>query len=220
MKDRICQSAKIGNIVPLIIHPEDTIELTSFVQDVNDSVDKRRDVTFVRTESDPSKDLAVGLFSHPHVVVLNCAQAKGELLEILGDDMNRTPRVRILHFRFERELAVIQKWPASLVRSVRHKPEIWPALSERKADIPGIIDAVCASFRARGNNRTVTLTKDAREFLTAKPGDRVTHISSRIRKAFAMACKDRRYIVSVRDLEAIDRPDVRQKLRDSQPPAP
>lgn len=226
MRSRICQSAKNGQIFPLVVHPEDHIELISFFKGVNESIDEHRDVTVVQPGGESPADQAKRVISMPHTLILNADRANESLLEALGNEMNNAPRVRLVQFRFEKDTAAMQRWPSSVLAEIRQKKlEIWPSLAQRKADIGGIIDAVCASLRSRATGQVAMMTDEARAYLQKNPGERVANIVTRIRAAFLQACRNERhrYIIDVEQLKAQGRTDLYPKLRKREsapPPAP
>jgi len=216
LAQRIGVKSSQGMIVPLIIHPEDAPELRSFFEWTVASVDPKKEHEVINPEDVSSLVVTDTILpgSSPHRLFLDGARTRSAVFERTLSEDSRDRLVTLVAFGSLKKYGAFQKnggWQQTLLRRVS-PPEMWPGMDARKADIPGIVDAICESITSfRGHHPQLEL--QVRKALIERPGERVAHLRSVIRKAFALAIESDDRTIEKLHIEAAKRPDKRANLR-------
>jgi hypothetical protein len=218
--EEVVRQSRDGRIVPIIVSPEDGMEFYSFVHMVVERMSESRQYILIDAREPALYRDPDTLIRLPHILLPNADKDTPTLvLNALANEMPEPQRARIFHFRTERDVSVIARWPPTLVRSI-HKPLRWPALSSRKADLPGIIKTIAGSFRLMHTQRPVCLAETALAHLTENPGETVEQLWSVIKNASVIAGQYKMDTVGVQHLRAVERPDIRKELRNKRSMSP
>jgi hypothetical protein len=187
----------------LITNPDDTAELTALATMVANR----------RGHADPlvvrSNDATATRPNHEGrgIVIMNAERLalpkdRSEM-SILADDFVRwskekPPRTLIANFANRNACdETVATWPAEIKERFARKPLEWPSLRQREADLPGIMENICAQFTSRDDSVHAELAKDAKILLTQEvmhrkeKGMSVATLRRRIRGGFdvMLRCK-------------------------------
>jgi rhodanese-related sulfurtransferase len=218
--EEVVRQSRDGRIVPIIVSPEDGMEFYSFVHMAVERLSESREYVLIDVREPALYRDPDTLIRLPHILLPNVdKETPLTVLNALANEMPEPQRVRVFHFRAERDVSVIARWPPTLVRSIR-EPLRWPALSSRKADLPGIIKTIAGSFRSMHTQRPVCLAETAIAHLTEKPGETIQQLWSVIKNASVIAAEYEMDTVGVQHLRAVDRPDISKELRNKRSMSP
>ena len=214
-----------GLYIMLITNPDDTAELTALATMVANRrghadplVVRPNDKTAVRP------DLMRPNHDSRGIVVMNAERLvlpeDRTAMSILADDFVRwtreDPPRHMLVANFANRNAcdtTVATWPEDIRGRFAKNVLEWPSLRQREADLPGIMENLCAQFTSRDDTIHAELAKDAKILLmqeaTRRDGKGVATLRRRIREGFDVMLRSKGEQITAQHLRVAANPHER-----------